>query len=64
VAHVQDIDVQGGAGELRARLYRGQGTDGADPLPALVFFHAGGWVIGDLDTHDGPCRWLANAGRD
>ena len=30
-------------------------------LPALVYFHGGGWVIGDLDTHDGVCRLIANA---
>jgi acetyl esterase/lipase len=34
---------------------------GAEPLPALVFFHGGGWVAGDLETHDGLCRRLANA---
>ena len=33
------------------------------PLPALVFFHGGGWTIGDLDTHDSLCRQLANAAR-
>lgn len=33
------------------------------PLPIVVYFHGGGWVFGDLDTHDGPCRALANAGR-
>ena len=32
-------------------------------MPALVFFHGGGWVIGDLDSHDGICRHLANAAR-
>src|SRR6202035_1246666 len=34
-----------------------------DALPALVYFHGGGWVIGDLDTHDSLCRHLANAAR-
>ena len=32
-------------------------------LPALVYFHGGGWVIGDLDTHDVVCRTLANGAR-
>ena len=32
-------------------------------LPALVFFHGGGWIIGDLDTHDVLCRQLANGAR-
>ena len=31
------------------------------PLPALVFFHGGGWVLGDLDSHDPACRTVANA---
>lgn len=30
-----------------------------EALPAVVYFHGGGWVVGDLDTHDGVCRWLA-----
>jgi acetyl esterase len=33
---------------------------GSDALPVLVYFHGGGWVIGDLDTHDGLCRMFAN----
>jgi acetyl esterase len=33
---------------------------GSGPFPVLVFFHGGGWVIGDLDTQDGACRALAN----
>lgn len=47
---------------IPARLYRPL-ADPAERLPALIYFHGGGWVVGDLDTHDGPCRWLANAGR-
>ncbi|HKU45450.1 MAG TPA: alpha/beta hydrolase [Burkholderiales bacterium] len=34
-----------------------------DVLPALVFFHGGGWTIGDLDTHDTLCRELAHGAR-
>jgi acetyl esterase len=33
---------------------------GEKPFPVLVFYHGGGWVIGDLDSHDGTCRSLAN----
>jgi acetyl esterase len=55
VDHVQDIKVKGGAGPLDARLYR---TGGA-PAPTVVFFHGGGWVAGDLETHDRQARWLA-----
>ena len=44
------------------RLYRPLGS-GSDPLPALVFYHGGGWVLGDLETVDNLCRRLANASR-
>jgi acetyl esterase len=49
------IDVD--AGGVPARLYR----DGADGVPVMLFAHGGGWVMGDLDTHDGLCRHLAAA---
>ncbi|WP_110208800.1 alpha/beta hydrolase [Nocardioides daejeonensis] len=39
-----------------ARVYR---PDGAGPRPTVLFLHGGGWVIGDLDSHDQPCRRLA-----
>jgi acetyl esterase len=43
------------------RLYRPAGAAAEASLPALVFFHGGGWVVGDLETHDPMCRHLANA---
>lgn len=46
------------AGAIPMRMYRP--FEGGAPLPALVYFHGGGWVIGDLDTHDTLCRQLAN----
>lgn len=49
------------SGPLAYRSYTPVGQDGAT-LPGLVFFHGGGFVIGDLDTHEGLCRMLANAG--
>jgi acetyl esterase len=52
VAHVDDVD----AGGVPARFYR----DDAD-APILVFAHGGGWVMGDLETHDGLCRHLVRA---
>ena len=52
---VREITVPGGAGDLAARVYR----PAPGPLPTVVFFHGGGWVIGDLDTHDLTCRTLA-----
>jgi acetyl esterase/lipase len=50
-------------GEVRMRLYRAATADPSGTLPALVYFHGGGWVIGDPDTHDSLCRHLANAAR-
>ncbi|MEJ7832122.1 MAG: alpha/beta hydrolase [Nocardioides sp.] len=45
------------AGSLPARLYTPQ--DETSPGPLLVFFHGGGFMYGDLDSHDAPCRFLA-----
>jgi acetyl esterase len=50
-------------GQVALRCYRPQGTKTDAPLPALVYYHGGGWVIGDLDTHDVLCRQLANGAR-
>jgi acetyl esterase len=55
----KDLTVSGAAGPIRARLYSKKGA--ASTGPGLIYFHGGGWVIGDLDTHDGVCRQLANA---
>ncbi len=58
---VEGLELTGPAGPIRARLYTPPGTQ--DPAPLLVYLHGGGWVIGGLDTHDDPCRFLAsNAG--
>jgi acetyl esterase len=54
VASVEDRELPGG---LRVRVYRPE-ADG--PLPALVYFHGGGWVVGSLDSHDPLCRRLAS----
>lgn len=56
LAVVRDLPIPGPAGAIRTRLYR-PSADGA--LPGLLFFHGGGWVIGDLDSHDDLCRDLA-----
>lgn len=50
---VTDLSIPGPAGDLPARHYRPASTE---PTPLLVFYHGGGWVIGDLDTHDALCR--------
>ncbi len=62
VAVVRDMVVAGAAGEIPARYYEGLGAPDARS-PVLVFFHGGGYVIGDLDTHDHVCRKLANVAR-
>ena len=60
VAAVRDLVIPGPAGAIPARLYRGIGTDAAARLPCLVYYHGGGWVIGDIESHDVICRRLAN----
>ena len=60
IGHVEDRTIPGPAGKLPVRLYTPVGAT-AGALPALVFFHGGGWVIGDLESHDPVCRALANA---
>nr|WP_253945559.1 alpha/beta hydrolase [Nocardioides sp. zg-DK7169] len=60
VAEVSETAVPGGDGERPARLYRPRPRD-AGALPTVVLFHGGGWVIGDLDTHDLMARTIATA---
>lgn len=57
---VTEISFEGPSGPLALRAYRPHSAHAE--LPALVFFHGGGWVVGDLDTHDHLCRHLAFAG--
>jgi acetyl esterase len=60
MAAIRDLRASGPHGEIPLRLYRPLGSAATDVLPALVYCHGGGWVIGDLDTHDTLCRELAN----
>jgi acetyl esterase len=53
LADVEDRTIEGG---LRIRIYR---PEGPAPMPVLLFFHGGGWVVGDLESHDHVCRALA-----
>lgn len=55
VADVQQSSIPGPAGNIPIRLYRPENPTGA----TVVFFHGGGWIIGDLDSHDGHARRLA-----
>jgi acetyl esterase len=66
VGEIRELQADGPHGTIPLRLYRpatdasaGRGAGAA--LPVLVYYHGGGWTIGDLDTHDVLCRELANA---
>ena len=56
VHDIQDTTIDGPDGQIPVRIYRPEG-DG--PFGTLVYFHGGGWVIGDLDTCDSVCREIA-----
>jgi acetyl esterase len=58
VARVTDLQIPGPEGAMAARRYDPR-TATSGPQPALVFFHGGGFVFGDLDTHDELCRYLS-----
>jgi acetyl esterase/lipase len=57
IAETRDVAIPGSGGPIPARLYRSakNGT-----LPVLVFFHGGGWVVGNIDSHEAMCRHIAN----
>ena len=59
VKRVEDRSIPGPVGEIPIRLYYPSGNP---PFAVLVYFHGGGWVIGDLDTHHGVCHALAKTG--
>ena len=56
VDRVEDRTLPGPDGEIPVRIYA---PNSDSPLPVLVFFHGGGWVIGSIETHDTTCRQLA-----
>ncbi len=60
VAHVEDRTIPGPGGEIPVRIYVPKGNG---PFGVLVYFHGGGWVVGNIDMTDQPCRMLTNAGR-
>jgi acetyl esterase len=60
VGALRELQAPGPAGTIRLRSYRPLGTPDDAVLPVLVYFHGGGWVIGDLETHDTLCRELSN----
>ena len=63
VARVEERAIPGPGGPVRLRLYWPKEADAGDPVPAIVYYHGGGHVIGSLDTHDFVARNLcAGAG--
>jgi acetyl esterase len=73
VGAVRDVEIPTAWGAMRARHYAPDERSGAGPggalasrgsLPLLVWLHGGGWVIGDLDTHDEACRILCAVARE
>lgn len=60
VSLVRDLMASGPHGDIPLRLIRPAGAAPETVLPVLVYFHGGGWTIGDCDTHDTLCRELAN----
>lgn len=60
VAEVRELVAPGPQAPIPLRLYRPLGSAATTVLPVLVYYHGGGWTIGDLDTHDTLCRELCN----
>lgn len=60
LAVVRDVEVEGAAGPLKARVYD---VEEGEARPTLVYFHGGGFVLGDIESHDPLCRRLAHAGK-
>ncbi len=69
VAQVVDRTIPGPGGEIPVRIYTpqgagesaGRGQNSSGPFGALIYFHGGGWVVGDINMTDQPCRMLTNA---
>ncbi|WP_395645814.1 alpha/beta hydrolase [Terricaulis sp.] len=58
LAKVEDLEIAGAAAPLRARYYE---APGAGDMPLMLYFHGGGFVCCDIDTHDSICSWLAQS---
>jgi acetyl esterase len=59
VARAEDRRIPAGDTTIGLRIYTPEGGGGGT-LPGIVYFHGGGWVIGDLETHDHWCRAVAS----
>jgi acetyl esterase len=58
--HTRTVTIPVDGGTIDARLYTPEGLAAGSPM--LVFYHGGGWVIGDIESHDAPCRFIAKHG--
>ena len=61
LSHIHDHSPHLGGVKVPIREYRPMGATANEVLPALVYYHGGGWVIGNIETHDVLCRQLSNA---
>ena len=57
ISRIENRVVSSPDGDIPVRIYT---PDAIGPLPVLVYYHGGGWVIGSIETHDNICRALAN----
>lgn len=60
IHHVEDRRIDGPGSDIPIRIYTPRQVKSGEKLPVLIWYHGGGYVIGDLDTHDSVCRALAN----
>ncbi len=60
IGAVENRSISGPGGDIPVRIFTPVNA-GSEILPVLVYFHGGGWVVGDLDSHDAVCRSLTNA---
>lgn len=60
IAENRNLSMPGPGGEIALRLYRAKSLEAGDRQPVIVYFHGGGWVIGDLESHDTVCRELSH----
>jgi acetyl esterase/lipase len=60
VGEVRNLSAPGPLGDIPLRLYRPAGAP-SGPLPGLIYYHGGGWLLGGLESHDVVCRRFANA---
>ena len=63
VDRVREYEANGPRGPIPVRVYRGADTADMGALPIFIYYHGGGWMLGDLDSHDWICRMIANAAK-